>query len=361
MKARIAFLEGSPSLRAEKVLPLLTKEFRITYITSGSKIPPGDYERVIRFPKAKLFFQHSLAYSRLADDLYRRGEIDFVYTYHGIGCFIRKAPQLAFFGGCFAEEYELGKRLMRWYQRPRLVIGFLHYVLPEIITCRRAARVLTNSHALRRKFVEMHHLPDAKTGVVLNGVDDFVLQIFHRKFSEARGLGNDLLFVGRLHWSKGILDLIKAFNLRKSIHSKFYIIGTGPQARKAADIRDSRIILLGHRSHKEIFELMRSTKYFMFPSLREGFPNALAEAMASGHGCVYYDIPTSSEVAGSTGVSVQCNEPNRLLDALEELIASPEETRAKAEAAHQRARTFSWEECSRGMRREFLSFYESLT
>jgi glycosyltransferase involved in cell wall biosynthesis len=352
---RIAFLEGSPSLRARHVLPILAKHFRITYITSGDDIPPADYEEVIRFRKAKVFFQNSFWYARAADRLYQQGKIDFVYNYHAIGCFVRKAPQLAFFGGSFAEEFKMASERCRFYARPKLAIGFLHYALPEILTCRRARRVIANSEALRRTLADLHSLPDERTGYIYNGISNEPARAFDGK--NERGT-EGALFVGRLHWSKGILELLEAFTKRKNMKCTLYVAGDGPQTTQVKRMAagDQRIVLLGHQTPDRIFTLMSHTKYFLFPSLREGFPNALAEAMASGHACLYYDIAPSKELAGDTGVAIPTGNPSRMLDELEKLMEDPKRANNLSQRAHERARLFSWEKCTTDLIAEFQRF-----
>jgi glycosyltransferase involved in cell wall biosynthesis len=345
---RIAFLEGSPSLRARYVLPILTKRFRITYITSGDDIPPGDYEEVIRFPKAKVFFQNSFAYARIVERLYKDGKIDLAYNYHAVGCFIRRAPQLAFFGGSFGEEFKLRLDVApwyAWYARTRLAVGFVHYVVPEIMTCRRAKRIVANSDALRQQLIAIHKLDDSRTAVVRNGVAREAMAIFQHK--DLRNT-TDLLFVGRLHWRKGIVPLLEAFQRRPGISANFYIVGEGPQWGEVSKIAaaDKRIIVLGSQEQSKVFELMATTKYFLWPSLHEGFPNAFAEAMASGHVCIFYDIPANVELAGGTGICVQSGKPDLILDALEQALKKQDESNEMAVAANKRVSIFTWEACA---------------
>lgn len=352
---RIAFLEGSPSLRARHVLPILTKRFRITYITSGDDIPPADYEEVIRFPKAKVFFQNALGYAWTADRLYKQGKIDFVYNYHAIGCFVRKAPQLAFFGGSFVEDFKMASERCPFYARPRLAVGFVHYALPEILTCRRAKRVIANSEALRKKLADLHSLPDERTGYIYNGISDEAMTAFKGK--DERG-ADGALFVGRLHWSKGILQLLEVFTKRKAMKCTLYVAGDGPQATQVKRIasRDERIVLLGHQTPENIFTLMGKTKYLLFPSLREGFPNALAEAMASGHACLYYDIAPSKELVADAGIAAPVGRPSLLLDELEKLMEDPRRANDLSKRAHERARRFSWDNCATELIAEFQRF-----
>jgi glycosyltransferase involved in cell wall biosynthesis len=352
---RIAFLEGSPSLRARHVLPILTKQFKITYITSGDDIPQGTYEDVIRFPKAKVDMQHAWAYSRLADRLYQEGKIDFVYTYHAIGCFIRKAPQIALFGASFLESWKLSFHWIPWYKRPKLAIGYLHYVVPEIMTCRQAKRILAISEALQLQFIELHRLPKNKVGIVHNGVTQEAFNYFS---GETIWESTDLLYVGRLHPRKGILPIVEEFSRRRHMQNKFYLAGDGPLSNEIKRIaeKDKRIVLLGHLKQSEVFAWMRQTAYFIWPTLHEGFGNALAEAMASGQICFYYDIPINREVAGDTGCAIPVNRTDLLFDAIEDFSNKPVEKDRLSVAAHKRARQFTWQACAENLACEFERF-----
>jgi glycosyltransferase involved in cell wall biosynthesis len=357
---RLAFLEGSPSLRARHILPILTKQFKITYITSGTDIPQGDFEQVIRFPKAKVHMQHTWAYSRAAERLYAEGKIDFVYTYHAIGCFLRRAPELALFGASFVEDARIARQMTPWYLRPKWAMGYLHYAFPEILTCRHAKKVLANSEALRHQLEEIHGLETKTTGVVRNGVTKEAIAIFsQKKLHECR----DILFVGRLHRRKGILPLIDAFMERIDISARLLIIGDGPQLSRIRELakRDTRIVPLGAIPQEKVFEIMKSTLFYVWPALHEGFPNAFAEALASGHASVYYDIPANRELAGETGIPTPVGQPELLLTALENLIKNREQSIALAEAAHLHVRQFTWETCAANLAKELREFPQLLS
>ena len=356
---RIAFLEGSPSLRARHVLPILTKQFKITYVTSGDDIPDGSFDKVIRFPKSRIHMQHTWAYSRVAERLYLEGKVDFVYSYHAIGCFLRRAPELALFGGSFVEDARLSLRMIPWYSRLKWALGYLHYALPEILTCRHAKKVLANSQALRTQLQEIHGLEDKRTGVVRNGVTKEALAIFSGKKLH---LCRDILFVGRLHRRKGIVPLLKAFMQRTDIQARLLIVGDGPQLYQVRELakQDARIVPLGGIPQEKVFEVMKTTLFYVWPALHEGFPNAFAEALASGHASVYYDIPANRELAGETALPVPVGRPDLLLNVLAELMKNREQSMALAEAAHRHVQQFTWEACAEKLGKQLREFQELL-
>ncbi|RLG15177.1 MAG: glycosyltransferase family 1 protein [Candidatus Nanohalarchaeota archaeon] len=97
----------------------------------------------------------------------------------------------------------------------------------------------------------------------------------------------DLLFCGRLIKEKNVELLIKAMkNLNPNVTCA--IIGDGPEKKKLKSLvkthkLEDRIEFLGFlRCHDDVLSYMKSSKLFIFPSLREGFGTAVLEANACG-------------------------------------------------------------------------------
>ncbi len=86
----------------------------------------------------------------------------------------------------------------------------------------------------------------------------------------------------------------------------------------------------------EIELFYRAVDIFVLPSVREGLPNALLEAMASGAACVATRLPGVTEGLihhGRNGLLVPADERGALEMALRELAADPDQrVRLGAEA-----------------------------
>lgn len=98
-----------------------------------------------------------------------------------------------------------------------------------------------------------------------------------------------ILFVGTLKNVKGIKYLIKAINIvkEKGLKTKLLLIGDGEQKKELEKLSDKlnlkeNVNFIGRVNNKEIYKYMVASDIFVLPSLSEGLPVVILEAMASG-------------------------------------------------------------------------------
>lgn len=135
-----------------------------------------------------------------------------------------------------------------------------------------------------------------------------------------------ILNVGRLVEEKGQKYLLEAFTKIEDTEWKIAILGDGPlydllkeQAEKLG--LSDRVIMPG--TVNEIDRWLTKASVFAFPSVSEGFPNALVEAMAAGLPCVSFDCdagPRDIIIDGKNGYLVPVRDVEVLANRLETLI-----------------------------------------
>lgn len=119
-------------------------------------------------------------------------------------------------------------------------------------------------------------------------------------------------FVGRLFFVKNLERLIEAFAIaQRSIEgaAKLIIIGDGPMRQRLEEKVEAlgikaKVTFLGVRS--DIPNLLRQIDVFILPSLIEGSPISLMEAMTAGKAVIASDIPSIREIVrnGKEGILV---------------------------------------------------------
>jgi glycosyltransferase involved in cell wall biosynthesis len=100
-----------------------------------------------------------------------------------------------------------------------------------------------------------------------------------------------VIWIGRFEAQKNILNLVKAC---QAIGRPLHLVGSGSlegEIRALAAQGSTEIRLLGRVPNEELAALLRSYSVFALPSLHEGLPKVLIEAMAVGLVCVGSAIP----------------------------------------------------------------------
>lgn len=135
-----------------------------------------------------------------------------------------------------------------------------------------------------------------KVNYISNGVD--TRQFAPNDIAHKDKTGN-ILFVGRLTQQKNILNLIEAIRLLNKQNVKLTIIGDGElKGEVKAKCEKYKITyeLIPKIENKELTKYYNLCDIFALPSLREGSPKVLLEAMSSGAVCLVSDIPENREV-----------------------------------------------------------------
>lgn len=184
-------------------------------------------------------------------------------------------------------------------------------LLPRLLY-RRAARVLAVSEGVRRDLVDGFGVPAALTRTINNPYD---LEAIRRDGLEAPGIElptGFIVAVGRLVEAKGCDDLIDAYR-RADPERALVILGEGPErAALEARVREAglagRVLMPGFVA--DPFAVVARAGFMVSASHNEGFPNAIAEAMALGVPVCATDCPSGPAellggAAGAAGTVVE--------------------------------------------------------
>ncbi|HEX6289298.1 MAG TPA: glycosyltransferase [Herpetosiphonaceae bacterium] len=232
----------------------------------------------------------------------------------------------------------------RWLLRPKRAI----YRLLYRIGARWVGGFIAVSGQVPAAIVETIGPVHDKIAVIRNGVD---VQRYRRSVDRGAlrcrlGLPDAarlLIVVGTLKAQKGHRYLLDAATEAVAQQPDLHILVVGDGELRAAleqQTRDSglegHVHFLGNRD--DVPELLAASDYFVLPSLWEGLPMALIEAMASGLPVIATDVSGTREVMqpDETGLLVPPGDVRQLRAAIGHLLADPDRARAMGEAAQRR-------------------------
>lgn len=168
----------------------------------------------------------------------------------------------------------------------------------------QADRIIVTTSEIKEAIINRFGSLGGKISIVPNGVDT---SLFKPNRTEVnKNFTNVLCFVGRLAPEKNLESLIKAV---EDVNAELHIIGKGPSAStlKQLAIDNPRIKFHGAVANEDLPKFFGHSDIFVFPSLYEGHPKALIEAMASGLPIIASNVLGIKEVIEHEKTGYLCN------------------------------------------------------
>jgi len=165
--------------------------------------------------------------------------------------------------------------------------------------------------------------------------------------------GFRILFCGRASVQKGLPTLIDAFRAFDAPDAELWIQGSvEPDARYLVDATsdDARVRWLAHRPQHELPQVYRSAHAFCLPSVQEGLPLTLFQALASGLPAIITPNTGGEDLVtdGREGLVVGVHDADALTSAFERLHTDASARRAMGKRARTRvAAGWSWSDYGR--------------
>lgn len=210
------------------------------------------------------------------------------------------------------------------------------------------------------------HIGADEVSVIANGVDAQAFTSAPPANLQSLGVppnARTLLFVGRLHPQKGVRLLLDSFSMLTSEYGDLHLlmVGSGPLEQEEKSHASalgiaSRVHWLGSR--RDVPGLMRASTLLVLPSLWEGMPNVVLEAMAAGLPVVATAVDGTTEVLtdGVTGFLCEPGSAVAITDCLRAVLQDPVRATACAHRAQTSAvKYLTWDASVAGYQRLWRS------
>lgn len=173
--------------------------------------------------------------------------------------------------------------------------------------------VISVSRDLKKKIVAEYGVEESRVSVISNGIDTDKFHLIDRDKARrhcALTQGKRyLLTVSRFSQEKGLENLLHAMRQLQSPNTDLVIIGDGPLKSQllvlatSLDIMD-RVHFLGVLGHDDLCAWYNVADVFCLPSLWEGCPNVVIEALACGTPVVATSVGGIPDLIPSPGYGI---------------------------------------------------------
>lgn len=178
------------------------------------------------------------------------------------------------------------------YRKERRFYKYIKYFLIEYLAYKLCYRGIVTSKKIRDYVVKKYNIRKNKIKIVPNYINT---ELFKPNY-DIKKYSDRIIFVGRISREKNLKNLVRAL---EGLDLKLDIVGQGPQKRdlkKLATDLSVDINFLGTVMNDQLSDVLNRYKIFVLPSLYEGAPKSLMEAMSCELACVGTDVEGINEL-----------------------------------------------------------------
>ena len=222
----------------------------------------------------------------------------------------------------------------------------------EKITFACATKVYPNSVKIYQYLLKNRYTSKKKLKVIgrgsSNGIDTEYFNPFlfseeeRSRFRESSGVSEEdfvFVFVGRMVRDKGVNELVEVFTRLNNKFPETALLLVGPFEDDLDPLKKSTMHQIDHNSkiiktgfQDDVRPFLASADALVFPSYREGFPNAVLQAGAMGLPSIVTDINGCNEIVreGINGVIIPVRNEEALFLAMKNMLLNERERKSMA-------------------------------
>jgi len=251
---------------------------------------------------------------------------------------------------------------------------------------KQATKIIAVSQSTKKDIQDIFSVESENIKLIYHGIDKrFFGQVPAKEIEKIKtrlGIGaNYILFLGTLDSRKNIFRIVESYERLRDrlielpqasqaeeqsninhLLSKYQLVLAGKPGNQYDQIferiNDSKykddILLPGYINSEDLDPLFQGAKFFIFPSLYEGFGLPILEAMASGVPVITSNISSMPEIARGHAILVDPLNVSEIAQAMSDLLTDTHLWHDLSRSGRERAKEFSWEDTAK----ETIKFYK---
>lgn len=216
-------------------------------------------------------------------------------------------------------------------------------------TYNAADTVICYTDTERSQLINLGINPE-KIVVIHNGVNTEI-------FAPAKSIPDkkQILWIGKYVPGKGVEYLIKGFQLFSQDHPDYQLVMVGRGPLKDTYIETiqelgiaEKVVFKDFVPNNDLPKYYQESQIFVLPSLEEGVPRTILEAMSCGVPVICTRLPQLVDIVSGSGLLVPTKDPQAIADALSQVVSDPTFSLSLGENGRKRVLSdYSWEDTVR--------------
>jgi glycosyltransferase involved in cell wall biosynthesis len=196
-----------------------------------------------------------------------------------------------------------------------------------------------------------------QSNVIFNAVDPDIFRPSKTIIKEKA-----ILYTGRIGLGKGLMDIVNVGARLKRSHPnvKIFLIGNGPEKKRIERRLKidclNQIKIISHLSHQELIKFYQKSIVYIHPSVYEGLPTSILEAMACELPVVATNVSGIPEEVdnGITGYMFQPGDIQGFYDRIVELLEDKDKQKSFGKAGRKKVlANFTWERVAQLVEKQY--------
>jgi len=231
------------------------------------------------------------------------------------------------------------------------IASFILQALSSKMIAKRSTSIIALNRTLKETLVKKG-FPQKKLQILGAGIEleKISASKLNKKFA------SDAVFVGRLHPTKGVFDLVEIWKkvVNEKPDAKAIIIGGGGKSENQklkSSINEAHLnhnlFPVGYLTQNFLYCALKSSKIYLFTDYEAGWGMAIAEAMAAGLPVVGYNLDVFGDVFKKGYITVPLGNKDEFAQKIIYILNHPEKYQKLKKGALEQARQLSWRKTSK--------------
>lgn len=194
----------------------------------------------------------------------------------------------------------------------------------SLIGAQASSVITTPNSGMRKKAAQIFRIPEEKTKYAPNGVE--LNPLNERNAENTDDFPIQLIAIGRLIELKNHASILKALTNIDPTKVRLTIVGEGPVYEQLNTIIQENnlknVTIIKEMSKEKLFQQILSSHYLIHPSISEGLPNVVLEALSLGKPCLVSKIDAHFDLIqeGSNGYFFDHQNPDNIANVISNVI-----------------------------------------